>query len=86
MGNEALKLTGTPVGFVGAGEDRKFVEAQAELVGGTAVDVSSDKVPKLVAARFGWAGRPCLNLQTESGLPASPFRTDEWLPDHRPRR
>ncbi len=78
MGNEALKLTGTPVGFVVAAEDRKFAEAQAELVGRTSLALWSDKVPKPVAARFGWAGRPYLNLATESGLPASPFRTDDW--------
>jgi sialate O-acetylesterase len=78
MGNEALKLTGTPTGFVVAGEDRDFLEAQAELVGKTSVAVWSDKVSKPVAAQFGWAGRPYLNLRTESGLPASPFRTDDW--------
>ena len=78
MADEPLKLTGTPVGFVVASEDRKFQEAQAELVGKTSVAVWSDKVPKPQAARFGWAGRPYLNLRTESGLPASPFRTDNW--------
>ena len=78
IGNEALTLTGAPAGFVVAGEDRRFFEAQAELVGKTSVAVWSDKVPKPVAARCGWAGRPYLNLRTESGLPASPFRTDDW--------
>ena len=37
-----------------------------------------DKVSKPVAARLGWAGRPYINLWTESGLPTSPFRTDDW--------
>ena len=78
MNNEALKITGTPVGFVVAGEDGQFQEAQAELVGKTSVAVWSDKVSKPVAARFAWAGRPYINLWTESGLPTSPFRTDDW--------
>jgi sialate O-acetylesterase len=78
MNNEPLKLTGTPAGFVVAGEDRKFHEARAELAGPSSVAVWSEQVPAPVAARFGWAGRPFLNLATESGLPASPFRTDDW--------
>ncbi|MEI7898934.1 MAG: sialate O-acetylesterase [bacterium] len=78
MGGEGLKLTGTPAGFVVAGEDKKFYEAQAELVDKAAVAVWSDKVAKPVAARFGWSGTPYINLWTESGLPVSPFRTDDW--------
>lgn len=78
MNDEPLRLTGMPAGFVVAGEDRKFYEAQAEVVDKASVAVWSDKVTKPVAARFGWAGRPFINLWTESGLPASPFRTDDW--------
>jgi hypothetical protein len=40
------------------------------VVGKRSGAVWSDKVLKPVAARFGWAGRPYLNLQIESGLPA----------------
>jgi sialate O-acetylesterase len=78
IANEPLKLTGTPAGFVVAGENQKFYEAQADLIGETSVAVWSDKVPKPVAARFAWSSVPYLNLWTESGLPASPFRTDDW--------
>ena len=78
MRGEALKLTGTPAGFVVAGADQKFYEAQAELVEKTSVAVWSDKVAKPVAVRFAWSGVPYLNLWTESGLPVSPFRTDDW--------
>jgi sialate O-acetylesterase len=63
MADEPLKLTGTPVGFVVAGEDRKFQEAQAELVGKTSAAVWSDKVTASVAARFGWAGHPHPDLR-----------------------
>ena len=78
IGGEGLKLSGTPAGFVVAGEDKQFHEAQAELVDKTTVAVWSDKVTKPVAARFGWSGTPYINLWTESGLPVSPFRTDDW--------
>ena len=78
MGGEPLKLTGTPAGFVVAGADKQFHEAQAELVGKTSVAIWSDKVAQPVAARFGWSGTPYINLWTESSLPVSPFRTDEW--------
>jgi len=38
----------------------------------------SERVAQPVAARFGWSSTPHLNLWTESGLPVSPFRTDDW--------
>ena len=67
------KLTG----FTICGEDRKFVNAEAEIVGDTVV-VSSPAVPKPVAVRFGWANYPVVNLWNKAGLPASPFRTDDF--------
>ena len=68
------KLTG----FAIAGEDRKFVWANAKIEGNTVV-VWSEKVPKPVAVRYGWADNPDCNLYNKEGLPASPFRTDNWL-------
>ena len=64
--------------FAIAGEDRKFVWAEATIDGGTVV-VSSPAVPKPVAVRYAWANNPegC-NLYNAAGLPASPFRTDDW--------
>jgi sialate O-acetylesterase len=67
----------TPTGFAIAGEDRKFVWAQAKIVGNTVV-VWSPSIPKPVAVRYGWADNPVVNLINKSGLPASPFRTDDW--------
>jgi sialate O-acetylesterase len=61
-----------------AKEDRKFHEARVELVGKSSVAVWNDDVPKPVAARFAWSGVPYLDLWTVSGLPVSPFRTDDW--------
>ena len=64
-------------GFSIAGEDRTFVWADAKLDGNTVV-VSSDKVAKPVAVRYAWADYPECNLYNKEGLPASPFRTDNW--------
>ena len=70
-GSEELK------GFTICGEDKKFVWAKAEIKGETVV-VSSDKVVKPVAVRFGWANYPVVNLWNKEGLPAHPFRTDTF--------
>ena len=64
-------------GFAIAGEDRKFVWADAEVHGDHVV-VSSAQVEQPVAVRYAWADNPECNLINATGLPASPFRTDEW--------
>jgi sialate O-acetylesterase len=64
-------------GFAVAGADRKFVWADAKIAGDTVV-VSSDKVSEPAAVRYGWANNPVCNLYNKEGLPASPFRTDDW--------
>jgi sialate O-acetylesterase len=64
-------------GFAIAGEDRRFVWADARI-DGDAVIVSSPKVLKPVAVRYGWADNPLANLYNAAGFPASPFRTDDW--------
>ena len=35
-------------------------------------------MPKPVAVRYGWAAYPVVNLWNKDGLPASPFRTDDF--------
>jgi len=67
------KLTGFQI----AGTDKKFYWADAQIVGGE-VFVSSDKVKQPVAVRYGWAINPECNFYNKNGLPASPFRTDDW--------
>lgn len=67
-----------PVGFAIAGEDKKWVWAQAKLVGRDAIEVSNPEVPNPVAVRYGWADNPVCNMYTEEGLPLTPFRTDDW--------
>ena len=68
---------GVVKGFAIAGEDRRFVWADARI-DGDAVVVSSPKVTKPVAVRYGWADNPIVNLYNKAGFPASPFRTDDW--------
>ena len=69
---------GGPVqGFAIAGSDRKFVWADAR-VDGDSVILSSERVTAPVAARYAWANNPACNLYDRSGLPACPFRTDDW--------
>jgi sialate O-acetylesterase len=65
-------------GFSIADVDRKFVWAQARIEGNTVV-VSSEEVKNPVAVRYAWANNPeDANLYNSEGLPASPFRTDNW--------
>ncbi len=64
-------------GFVVAGEERVFFPAEARIEGGTVV-VSSSDVPAPVAVRYAWADDPENNLINAEGLPASPFRSDDW--------
>ncbi|MBP7053895.1 MAG: sialate O-acetylesterase, partial [Phycisphaerae bacterium] len=75
---DGLVAKGGPLkGFAIAGEDRKFVWADAVIEGKTVV-VSSDKVPEPKAVRYAWADNPVCNLYNKADLPASPFRTDDW--------
>lgn len=48
------------------------------VVEGRTVLVSSPRVPRPVAVRFGWSSVAQPNLVNAAGLPAAPFRTDDW--------
>lgn len=64
--------------FAIAGADRKFVWANAKIEGDHVV-VWSNNVNKPAAVRYAWANNPAgCNLYNKEGLPASPFRTDNW--------
>jgi sialate O-acetylesterase len=64
-------------GFALAGADRQWTPAQARIEGDK-VFVSSAAVKRPVAVRYAWAAHPECNLYSGAGLPASPFRTDDW--------
>jgi sialate O-acetylesterase len=64
-------------GFLIAGEDKVWHEAKADIKG-KQVLVSSAEVAKPVAVRYAWAKYPTVNFYNKEGLPANPFRTDDW--------
>lgn len=60
-----------------AGPDRKFYPATATISGETVL-VRSPRVPDPVAVRYAWSDDPNANLYNGAGLPAAPFRSDDW--------
>ena len=61
-----------------AGSDGQWHFARAWIEGNTVV-VQSEKVPNPVAARYNWTDNAeAGNLFNKEGLPAAPFRTDNW--------
>ena len=64
-------------GFTIAGVDHKFHWADAVIDGDDVIVYSTD-VTFPIAVRYAWANNPICNLFNGAGLPASPFRTDDW--------
>ena len=65
--------------FAIAGTDHLWHWAEAKIVGKDRVEVWSDSVPQPMAVRYAFNNNPKHpNLTNQSGLPASPFRTDDW--------
>ncbi|HVI44667.1 MAG TPA: sialate O-acetylesterase [Chitinophaga sp.] len=64
-------------GFTIAGADKRFYWASA-VIEGNEVIVYSDQVVTPTAVRYAWADNPVCNLVNSAGLPAVPFRTDNW--------
>ena len=77
LGGGLVARGGPLTGFTIAGEDGVFHNANARIDADTIV-VHSDQVDRPVAVRFGWANYPVVNLWNRAGLPATPFRTDDW--------
>jgi sialate O-acetylesterase len=70
-GGEPLK------GFQIAGADQKWYWADAKIDGENVI-VSSKDVEAPAAVRYDWSHNPQGNLYGKSGLPAVPFRSDDW--------
>ncbi len=75
---DGLVMRGEKLGeFSVAGADHKWSWADAKIVGDSVI-VSSPSVPEPVAARYAWQSNPAATLFNDAGLPAAPFRTDDW--------
>lgn len=66
-----------PSGFWLAGADRQWHPARA-MIKGTIVELQSDRVAQPTACRYAFSNTPVVNLVNGAGLPAAPFRTDDW--------
>ena len=81
VGSLGLSPMGTDIsGFEIAGPDRKFVPAKArrDSKKGDVVVVWSPDVPEPVAVRYCWRNWSVGGLYNNFGIPAGPFRTDDW--------
>ncbi len=77
-GGGLISRDGKPLSdFSIAGDDGKFVPAEARIDGATVL-VSAKEVAKPKNVRFGWHHMVNPNLSNKEGLPAGPFKTDDW--------
>jgi len=77
-GTGLISKGGPLTDFTIAGKDKNFKEAKA-VIEGNKIVVSCEKVPNPVAVRYAWSNAAVPNLFNKEGLPASPFRTDNWV-------
>ena len=77
-GGLVSRVPGDVLGFAVAGEDRRFAWAHARIEGSRVV-MWSESVRQPVAVRYAWSNSPPTpSLYNGAGLPAAPFRTDDW--------
>lgn len=86
-GEAVLKFTHADGGLVAkngplgefqiAGADHKWFWGKARIEGDTVI-VSSPDVKTPYAVRYAWQSNPVATLYNGAGLPAVPFRTDDW--------
>jgi len=81
IGKTAPLLRNSPTseveGFSICGADHHWVWADARIEGDSVV-IWSDRIPHPIAIRYAWADNPTCNLDNGAGLPAAPFRTDDF--------
>ncbi len=70
-------IGGEMKGFVIAGDDREWKPALTKIDGDKII-VSTPDGANAAAVRYAWASDPEWSLTNAAGLPASPFRTDDW--------
>jgi sialate O-acetylesterase len=76
----AIVSKGIPSGVLIAGDDRKFFPATVRFNGDKMI-VSARQVKQPVAVRYAFSNTAIGNLFSKTGLPVSPFRTDNWMVD-----
>lgn len=64
-------------GFAIAGKDREFKWAEGKIEKNSVI-LWNNEIENPVAVRYDWANNPAGNLYNKAGLPASPFRSDNW--------
>jgi sialate O-acetylesterase len=82
---ELVAKDGPPMGFEIAGADRRFFPAEARI-DKDSILIRSNSVDMPEYVRYGWENCPRLNLYNESGLPASPFTSEDfgdWMQSER---
>ena len=78
VGGGLVSRDGKPLTeFQIAGEDGQFVPAEADIDANTVV-VAADSVKSPTQVHFAWHKTANPNLANKEGLPASPFRTNDW--------
>jgi sialate O-acetylesterase len=68
------------LGFTISGDDEYFVHAEAKITALNQVTVYNPTIRHPVAVRYAWSSFPLSNLYNKDGLPASSFRTDDFIP------
>jgi len=75
---DGLTASGKPLQSLEvAGADRIFHAASGSIQDESIV-VRSPAVRQPVAVRYAWRNAPEANLYNGAGLPAAPFRSDDW--------
>lgn len=77
---ELVLKPGPKPAFEVAGANKVFHPATAVLDGKTVL-VSAPQVPSPIAVRYAWRNAPAVSLFGADGLPAPPFRSDNWTPE-----
>jgi sialate O-acetylesterase len=82
QGADGLTARGKPLqSFELAGPDKIFHPATAAInTADNTILVTAKDVPDPVAVRYAWRNAPDANLFNSAGLPATPFRSDDWAP------
>lgn len=78
-GLKTIDNSGQLTGFAIADNTKTFRVGEASILNDSTVIVKSAEISEPEAVRYGWAKNPGCNLANSENLPASPFKTDDWL-------